>query len=51
MYSRFKKKKKKERKKKRTIPIYFHTNYRKEMKLVPIIMDFCLFQFDALKLS
>ena len=40
MYSRSKKKK---------IPIYFNTNYRTEMKLVPIIMDYCLLQFDALK--
>ena len=36
-------------KKKRNIPIYFNTNYRREMKLVPIIMDYCLLQFDALK--
>ena len=28
---------------------YFSANYRTEMKLVPIIMDYCLFQFDALK--
>ena len=31
-------------------PIYFNTNYLTEMKLVPIIMDYCLLQFDALKL-
>ena len=31
-------------------PIYFNTNYCREMKLVPIIMDYCLFQFDALKI-
>ena len=24
-------------------------NYRTEMKLVPIIIDYCLLQFDALK--
>ena len=36
-------------KKKRNIPIYFYTNYRAEKKLVPIIMDYCLLQFDALK--
>ena len=29
--------------------IYFNTNYRTEMKLVPIIMDYYLLQFDALK--
>ena len=28
--------------------MYFNTMYRTEMKLVPIIMDYCL-QFDALK--
>ena len=38
-------------KKKRNTPIYFSTNYRTEMKLVPIIMDHCLLQFDALKFS
>ena len=31
--------------------IYFNTNYRTERKLVPIIMDYCLLQFDALKFS
>ena len=36
-------------KKKRNIPIYFNINYRTEMKLVPIIMDYCLLQFDASK--
>ena len=36
-------------KKKRNTPIYFNTNYRIDMKLVPIIMDYCLLQFDALK--
>ena len=29
--------------------IYFNTNYRTEMKLVPIIMDYYLLQFDVLK--
>ena len=33
---------------KKKISIYFNTNYRTEMKLVPIIMDWLL-QFDALK--
>ena len=28
---------------------YFNTNYHREMKLVPIIMDYCLIQFDDLK--
>ena len=37
------------KKKKRNTPINFNTNYRREMKLVPINMDYCLFQFDALK--
>ena len=44
MYSRLKKKKKK-----KTTPIYFNANHHTEVKLVPIIMDYCLFQFDALK--
>ena len=34
---------------KRKTPIYFNTKYRTELKLVPIIMDYCLLQFDALK--
>ena len=29
--------------------IYFNASYRTEMKLVPIIMDYCLLQFDASK--
>ena len=29
-------------------PIYFNTNYRTEMKRVPVIVDYCLLQFDAL---
>ena len=37
-------------KKKLNTPIYFNTNYFTEMKLVPIIMDNCLLQFDALKI-
>ena len=36
-------------KKKRNTPIYFNTNYRTEMKLVPIIMDYCLLHLDAFK--
>ena len=28
--------------KKRNTAIYFNTTYRREMKLVPIIMDYCL---------
>ena len=47
MYSRLKKKK--ERKKERNTPIYFNTNYNTKMKLVLIIMNYCLFRFDALK--
>ena len=35
--------------KKRNTPIYFDTNYRTEMKLELIIMDYCLLQCDALK--
>ena len=35
-------------KKKGNNPAYFNTNYRTETKLVLIIMDFCLLQFDAL---
>ena len=37
------------KKRKRNTPIYFNTNSRTKMKLVPIIMDYCLLQFDALK--
>ena len=37
------------KKKKRNTPTNFNTNYRREIKLVPINMDYCLFQFDALK--
>ena len=44
MCSRLKKKKKK----KREMPINFNANYRREMKHVPISMDYCLFQFDTL---
>ena len=29
--------------------MYFNRNYRREMKLIPIIMDYCLLQLDALK--
>ena len=34
--------------KKRNTLINSNANYRREMKLVPINMDFCLHQFDAL---
>ena len=37
------------RSKKSTL-IYFNTNYRTEMKLVPIIMVYYLLQFDASKI-
>ena len=36
------------KKRKRNAPIYFNTNYRTEVKLVPIIVDYCPLQFDAL---
>ena len=36
------------KRRKRNTPFYFNTNYRIEMKLVPIIMDYCLLQFNAL---
>ena len=45
MFSRSKKK----NKKKKNIPINYNTNYRRQMKLVPISMDYRLLQFDALK--
>ena len=35
--------------KKSNITIYFNTSYCTEMKQVPIIMDYCLLQLDALK--
>ena len=38
-----------DKKKKRNIPIYFNTNYCLEMKLLPMIMDYCLLELDALK--
>ena len=34
----------------KNIPIYFDKNYHTEMSLVPFIMDYCLLQFDAVKL-
>ena len=34
---------------KQNIPIRFNTNYHREMKLTPINMDYCLFQFYSLK--
>ena len=36
-------------KKKKNIHINSNTNYRKEMKLVPFNMDYCLLEFDTLK--
>ena len=42
--------KKKKKKKKRKFPIYFNTIYCTEMKLVPIMMDYSLLQFDTLKI-
>ena len=36
-------------KNKRKTPINSNANYRKEMKLVPINMNYCQLQFDALK--
>ena len=38
----------KERKKQFTA-VTFNANYRRDMKLVPVNMDYCLLQFDALK--
>ena len=38
-----------QKKKKRNTPSNSNTNYRREMINVPIIMDYCLLQFDALK--
>ena len=40
----------KNKNKKRNTPIYFNTHYRTEMKLVSIIMDYYLLQFDTLKI-
>ena len=37
--------------KKQNTPIYSNINYREEMKFVPMIMDYCLLQFDASKFS
>ena len=37
------------KKKKRNTLIYVNTNCHTEMKLVPIIMDYCLLQFNVLK--
>ena len=36
-------------KKKRNTPIYFNSNYCTEMEVAPIIMDYCLLEFDVLK--
>ena len=46
-----KKRKEKKRKKERNSPIYFNANYRTEMKLKPVIMDYSLLQFDDLEFS
>ena len=35
--------------KKKITGIYFNSNYRAEMKVVLIITDYCLLQFDSLK--
>ena len=35
-------------KKMQIIPINFNANYLAEIKFLPIYMDYCLFQFDAL---
>ena len=35
--------------KKPNTPIYFSTNYLTDMKLVPIIMEYCLLHFNDLK--
>ena len=40
---------KKKKKRKQNIPINSNKNHRKEMKLVPIIMDYFLLQFTVLK--
>ena len=34
---------------KKKTPVNFNTNYRGEIKLIPINMNYCLLQFDALK--
>ena len=36
-------------KKKRNILNFSNTNYHKEIKLIPINVDYCLLQFDAVK--
>ena len=36
-------------KKKKNTPNNFNTNYRRDMKLVPINLVYCLLQFDVLK--
>ena len=37
------------KKKKKNTPVYFKTNYRREIKLAPINMDYSLLQFHDLK--
>ena len=36
--------------KKKNTPISCNTNYRREMKLIPFNMDYCLLQLDALNI-
>ena len=45
-----KNKNKNRKKKKRNNSINSVRNYRREMKLIPIDVDYCLLQFDALKI-
>ena len=40
----------KEKIRNRKIPINSNTNYFRKMKLVPINVDYCVLQFDVLKL-
>ena len=40
---------KEKKEKKRNTSINFTVNYRREMKLIPMNMDYYLLQFDALK--
>ena len=38
-----------QKKEKKNTLIYFNTNYRTEMKPIPINIDYCLLQFDAIQ--
>ena len=40
----------KKKKKNRNISIYFNASYSRDIKLLSIIMDYCLLQFDDLKI-